>query len=256
MVIDAHVHLEMREFDRDRDAVVQRALEAGVEFMVTVGTTIAECRKAVNIAQRYPAVYAAIGIHPHDAAEIDGGTYEILKRLARERKVVALGEIGLDFFRNLSPRDTQIRCFGELLDLALEVDLPIIVHDRDAHAQTIRMLETWKGEKRGVLHCFSGDVAMARQCLDMGFYISVAGPVTYPKSDRLAEVVRMVPLERLLVETDAPYLTPQPYRGRRNEPAYVLHTVQRIADIKGFSLEKVGNVTSQNARDLFGIDSV
>lgn len=254
MVIDSHVHLEMREFDGDRDAVVQRAIDAGVEAMITIGTNVADCRKAVDIAKRYSAVYAAIGIHPHDAIEIGGTTYDILRKLASEPKVVAFGEIGLDFFRNLSPRDIQIRRFGELLDLAVETDLPVIIHDRDAHDQTIQMLKNWSGRRRGVLHCFSGDAVMAGQCLDMGFYISIAGPVTYPKSDKLAEVVRKVPLDRLFVETDAPYLTPQLHRGKRNESAYVLHTAQRIADIKGIPLEEVGKVTSDNVRKLFHIE--
>ena len=256
MVIDSHVHLEMREFDGDRDAVVQRAIDAGVEAMITIGTNVADCRKAVDIAKRYSAVYAAIGIHPHDAIEISGNTYDILRKLALKPKVVAFGEIGLDFFRNLSPRDIQIRRFGELLDLAVEMDLPVIIHDRDAHDQTIRMLKHWAGKRRGVIHCFSGDTVMAMQCLDMGFYISIAGPVTYPKSDKLAEVIRKVPLDRLLVETDAPYLTPQPHRGKRNESTYVLYTARRIADIKGIPLEEVGKVTTDNVRKLFHIEMV
>lgn len=255
MVIDSHLHLEMREFDSDRDAVVQRAVESGVEAMITVGTTVPECRKAIAIARCYSEVYAAVGIHPHDASEIDSGTYDILKKLAAEPKVVAFGEIGLDFFRKLSPCDVQIRRFGELLELALELDLPVIIHDRDAHDQTLRMLKNWKGGRRGVLHCFSGDAAMARQCLDMGFYISIAGPVTYPKSDKLTDVVRKVPLEMLLVETDAPYLTPQPHRGKRNEPAYVLHTARHVADIRGITLAEVEKVTSDNVRNLFRIGS-
>jgi TatD DNase family protein len=246
MLIDSHAHLEMREFDNDRDEVVRRAKETGVDAIVTVGTNLRECRKAVALAAQYDAVYAALGIHPHDVKSIDEKTYSAVRELVRQPKVVAYGEIGLDFFRNRSPRDVQIRFFGEQLEMADEFGLPVIIHDREAHAEILKMLASWKG-KRG------GDAAMAKKCLDMGFYISIAGPVTYPKSDRLLEVVRQVPLNRLLVETDAPYLTPQPYRGKRNEPVYVVHTAKRVAEVKGLTLADVGAATSKNARAIFGI---
>jgi TatD DNase family protein len=254
MLIDSHAHLEMREFDSDRGEVVRRAKEAGIDAIVTVGTNLRDCLKALAIAAQYEFVYAALGVHPHDVKGIDEKTYSALRKLVGQPKVVAYGEIGLDFFRNRSPRDVQIRCFGEQLELADEFDLPVIIHDRDAHAETLNMLRTWKGKKRGIVHCFSGDAAMAKKCLDLGFHISIPGPVTYPKSEKLLEVVRQVPLERMLVETDAPYLTPQPHRGKRNEPAYVVHTAKRIADIKGITLAEVGAATSQNARVVFGIE--
>jgi TatD DNase family protein len=254
MLIDSHAHLEMREFDHDRDEVVRRAKEAGVDCIVTVGTNLRDCRKAVAIAAQYESVYAALGVHPHDVKGIDEKTYDAISRLISQPKVVAYGEIGLDFFRNRSPRDVQIRCFGEQLEMADEFDMPVIIHDRDAHAETLKMLGAWKGKKGGVVHCFSGDAAMAKKCLDMGFYISIPGPVTYSKAEKLLEVVRQIPLERLLVETDAPYLTPQPHRGKRNEPAYVVHTAKRISDIKGLTLAEVGATTSQNARVVFGIE--
>ncbi len=253
MFVDSHTHLEMREFDRDREEVILRAAAAGVDYMVTVGTTLRECRKAVAIARTHPAVYAAVGIHPHDTKDIDARTYEELKELARDEAVVAYGEIGLDFFRNLSPPETQIRCFAEQLSLATELGLPVIIHDRNAHDQTIAMLKAWKAPTGGVIHCFSGDVAMAMTCVEMGFYISLAGPVTYGKSEVLAEVAKQVPLERLLVETDAPYLTPQPHRGRRNEPAYVVLTAKKVSELKGISPYEVGEVTSRNAMALFGL---
>jgi TatD DNase family protein len=253
MLIDSHAHLEMREFDNDRDEVVRRAKETGVDAIVTVGTNLRECRKAVALAAQYDAVYAALGIHPHDVKSIDEKTYSAVRELVRQPKVVAYGEIGLDFFRNRSPRDVQIRFFGEQLEMADEFGLPVIIHDREAHAEILKMLASWKGKRGGIIHCFSGDAAMAKKCLDMGFYISIAGPVTYPKSDRLLEVVRQVPLNRLLVETDAPYLTPQPYRGKRNEPVYVVHTAKRVAEVKGLTLADVGAATSKNARAIFGI---
>ncbi len=254
MTIDSHAHLEMEAFGPDRDAVVGRAREAGLEAIITVGTTLADCERAVGLAGRYPMVYAAVGIHPHEVKEIGDGTYDALRLLARGDKVVALGEIGLDFFYDLAPRDLQIQRFREQLDMAQELDLPVIIHDRDAHAETLGILRPRRGRLRGVLHCFSGDAAMARECLDMGYYLSVAGPVTYRTADALREVVRGIPTERLLVETDAPYLAPQPYRGKRNEPAYVVETVRRVGEIKGLSAAEMGALTAANARRLFGLD--
>lgn len=252
MLIDSHAHLEMEDFDGDRNEVIRRAGQGGVDLMITVGTTLRDCKKAVRIAGQYDSVYAAIGIHPHEVKDIDKTTYDHLKELSKEDKVVAYGEIGLDFFRNLSPKDIQIRRFGEQLELAEEIGLPIIIHDRDAHAETHKLLQGWKG-KRGVIHCFSGDYGMARKFLDMGFYISIPGAVTFGKSEKLQDVVRRVPITWLLLETDAPYLTPHPYRGKRNEPAYVVHTAKKVADIKGLTVEYVASETSKNTRELFGI---
>jgi TatD DNase family protein len=252
MLIDSHAHLEMRDFDRDRNEVIGRATQAGIDLIITVGTTVSDCEKAVLIASQYETVYAAIGIHPHEVKNIDETTYGDLNRLAKAEKIVAYGEIGLDFFRNLSPKDVQIRRFGEQLELANEMGLPIIIHDRESHKETLDMLRGWKG-KQGVVHCFSGDYIMAGKCVDMGFYISIPGAVTFGKSEKLQEVVRRLPITCLLLETDAPYLTPHPNRGKRNEPAYVVHTARKVAEIKGLSFEHVASVSSQNARSLFGI---
>jgi len=252
MLIDSHAHLEMRDFDRDRNEVIGRATQAGIDLIITVGTTVSDCEKAVLIASQYETVYAAIGIHPHEVKDIDEATYNDLKRLAKAEKIVAYGEIGLDFFRNLSPKDVQIRRFGEQLELANEMGLPIIIHDRESHKETLDMLRGWKG-KQGVVHCFSGDYIMAGKCVDMGFYISIPGAVTFGRSEKLQEVVRRLPITCLLLETDAPYLTPHPNRGKRNEPAYVVHTARKVAEIKGLSFEHVASVSSQNARSLFGI---
>ena len=253
MLADSHAHLEMNDFDRDRDEVIGRARDAGVDLIITVGTTLDDCRKAVSIANKYKNVYAAIGIHPHEVKDIDETTYETLKKLAKMDKVVAFGEIGLDFFRNLSPRDVQIRRFGEQLELASEIGLPIIIHDRDAHQETLEMLGGWKGKHRGVVHCFSGNYKMAEKCLEMGFFISIPGAITFGKSEKLQDVIRHIPVTDILVETDAPYLTPHPNRGKRNEPAYVIHTARKVAEIKGLSLEELANVTYQNTRNVFGI---
>lgn len=253
MLIDSHAHLEMREFDRDREDVLKRARQAGVGTIITVGTNLIECRKAVSLAERYKEIYAAIGIHPHDVKGIDSKTYQSLKAIAAHDKVVGYGEIGLDFYRNHSPRDVQLRCFGEQLEVADDLGLPVIIHDREAHDQTLRMLKARQGSQGGVIHCFSGDTAMASQCLDMGFYISIPGPVTYPKAAKITEVVQFVPLDRILVETDCPYLPPHPHRGSRNEPAFVVLTARKVAEIKKIPLEEVERVTSVNARTLFRI---
>ena len=253
MTIDSHAHLEMEEFDGDRDAVLGRAAAAGLMAIVTVGTTIPDCQKAVALAHRHPQVYAAVGIHPHEVKGIDAGTYEALRVLAQQEKVVAIGEIGLDFFYDLSPREVQLRRFAEQLDLALELDLPVIIHDREAHAETLAILRQRKGRLRGVLHCFSGDAAMARECLALGFYLSVAGPVTYRKSEQLRAVAREIPAEKLLIETDAPYLSPQPWRGKRNEPVYVVETARCLAEIRGMAAGELERVTEENARRLFGL---
>lgn len=254
MFIDSHAHLEMGEFDRDRDMVIRRASEAGVGRICTVGTSLPDCRKAIEIASRYSNVYAIVGIHPHEAKDIEPATYVELKALARQSKVIAYGEIGLDFFRDISPRQVQLRCFGEQLDIASELGLPIVIHDREAHRETLEMLRAWTGGRRGVIHCFSGDYAMARECLDLGFYLSIPGTITYKKSDSLAQVVKKIPLDRLLIETDAPYLAPVPHRGKRNEPAYVVLTARRIAEIRALESEEVARATTDNARRIFGID--
>jgi len=252
--IDSHAHLEMEDFDRDRDRVIARALEAGVGYIITVGTTIPDIEKALGIAAKYPPVYVALGIHPHEVKGIGNGDYDSLRKLAREKKVVAFGEIGLDFYRNHSPREVQLTRFRELLNVGLDLHLPIIIHDRDAHEETLRILEEEKnGPWRGVFHCFSGDPAMAQKVVQMGFYLSIPGTVTFKKSSIQHEVVKRIPLERILIETDCPYLAPEPYRGKRNEPAYILKTAEKIAELKSLRLEDVARITSLNVKLLFGV---
>lgn len=252
MLIDSHAHLDMPEFDQDRDEVIQRAHDCGIEYIITVGIDVDSCRHAIRLAEEFEVVYATVGIHPHNAKDIDEETYHILKKLTRHEKVCALGEIGLDFFRNLSPQDTQIKRFRELIALARELKLPIVVHDRDAHQETLSILREEKAfEVGGVIHCFSGDYEMAVKCLDMGFYISIPGTVTFRKATSLQELVKRIPLERILVETDAPFLAPMPFRGKRNEPSYVKYIAETIAQIKHLDFEKVATVTSQNAKVMF-----
>ncbi len=254
MLIDSHTHLEMEEFDSDRDVVVERARAAGLEIMITVGTSLAYCQKALDLADRFAEVYVAVGIHPHEAEGIDDRTYDVLRQWGARDKVVALGEIGLDFYRNLAPRQVQIERFGEQLELAEEMDLPVIIHDREAHGEILAMLSSWRGKRQGVIHCFSGGLDMARKCLDLGFYISVPGTVTFDKAAELREVVAYIPIRNLLVETDAPYLAPQPYRGKRNEPAYVVKTAEKIAELTGMPFQEVASITTENAKTLFNLN--
>ena len=253
MFIDSHAHLEMKAFDRDRDEVIARSTEAGVDYTVTVGTTLDDCKKVIFLANKYESIYAAVGIHPHEVKNINNDTYDSLKELAAHDKVVAYGEIGLDFFRNLSPRDVQIKRFGEQLELAGEIGLPVVIHDREAHGETMDMLQKRKGNQRGIIHCFSGNYEMARKCLDMGFFISIPGTITFKKSETLQKVVEKIPITSLLLETDSPFLAPHPRRGRRNEPANVILTARRVAEIKGLPLEEVGEITSRNTKSVFGI---
>jgi len=254
MLIDSHAHLEMKDFDKDRNRVIARAVEAGVRHIITVATTIPDVHKALDIAQKNESVFLSIGIHPHEAKDIREGDYAELRSLSKEKKVVAFGEIGLDFYRNHSPRQVQLARFRELLRLGKDLQLPIILHDRDAHEEILKILkEEGNGRWRGVFHCFSGDVPLAKKVIQMGFFISIPGTVTFSKATTQQEVVRCIPLEKILLETDCPYLAPEPYRGKRNEPAFIRNTAEKVASLKSLSFEDVCRITSLNARALFGI---
>ncbi len=256
-LVDSHAHLDGRQFESDREATIQRALQNGISHILTVGCDLQSSLASVALAEQYEQIYASVGVHPHDATEITPATLAQLKDLLSHAKVVALGEIGLDFFRDRSPRETQRSAFRQQIQLAREVGKPIIVHDRDAHDEVVQILqEEDAAAVGGVLHCFSGDLAMARKCLELGFYLSFPGTITYPKNDAAREVVRAIPIDRMLVETDCPYLSPQQFRGKRNEPAYVRYTAERVAEIKGLSIEDVARVTSRNSFDLFGFGTV
>ncbi len=256
MLIDSHCHLEMPDFKSDLDEVIQRAQNAGVGYFFTIGTEENDWKRAIEIAETHTSVYAVLGIHPHNAKEVNDRTYGILKELCRHRKVKAIGELGLDFFRNLSPRDVQLKRFEEQISLAKQMELPIVVHDREAHRETLEVLKSEGAEKcGGIIHCFSGDDEMARRCIDMGFYISLPGSLTYKNADRFREIVRRLPLESLLVETDAPFLTPVPFRGKRNEPGFVRYTAEKLAEIKKVSFEKIAEVTTANALRVYRLGS-
>ena len=252
MLIDSHSHLEMPDFKRDLEEVIQRAEASGVRYIFTVGTEKKDWKRTLEIVNSHPSIYAILGVHPHNAKEIDHETYPTLRQLCRQEKVKAYGEIGLDFFRNLSPRDVQLKRFREQIGLAKELRLPIVVHDREAHHETLEVLKSEKAEEcGGIIHCFSGDYEMAKACMDMGFFISVPGSITYKNSEDYRETIKRIPLESLLIETDAPFLTPVPFRGKRNEPSYVRYTAQKVAEIKKVPFEKVAEVTTENALRVY-----
>ena len=253
-LFDTHAHLHFPDFTSDLPDVLARARAAGVSRMVTIGTDVATSQAAIAIASREADVWAAVGIHPHDAGDADEAAFAEIATLARQSRVVAVGEIGLDFFRNLSPRDAQERVFRRLLALGRDVGKPVLIHCRDAHEDVLRILaEEHVGEIGGIMHCFSGDVAIARRCLDLGLLISLAGPVTYPNARALPDVARLVPVDRLVIETDCPFLPPQGYRGKRNEPSYLALTATRVAELRGEPLEALAARLSDNARRLFKI---
>jgi TatD DNase family protein len=255
-LFDTHAHLHFPELVADLDGVLDRAGAAGVTGIVTIGTDRETNPAAVALAERLASVHATVGIHPHDAAEATEADFEAIERLARRSpKVVALGEMGLDFFRNLSPPDVQETVFRRQLALARRLDKPVVIHCRDAHAEALAILAGERaGEVGGVMHCFSADVEVAKRCLDLGLSISLAGPVTYKNARALPEVARFVPADRLVLETDCPFLPPHPHRGRRNEPAWVAITAARVAELRGVSPEALGETTTENALRLFRLN--
>jgi TatD DNase family protein len=256
MLIDSHAHLEMLEFGNDLEEVVQRAKDSDVEYIFTVGTEKKDWKRALDIAHSHSSIFAILGVHPHNAKEIDDQDYSILKDFCRDKKVKALGEIGLDFYRNRSPRDLQALRFREQIGLARDLNLPIVIHDREAHQETVEILKSEKAETLGgIIHCFSGDGRMAEDCIDMGFYISIPGSVTFKNAERFREIVRELPLDHLLIETDAPFLAPVPFRGKRNEPSYVAYTARKIAEIKKISFEEVADATTKNALRIYRVEN-
>ncbi len=249
-LFDTHCHLEMSRFKEDLPIVVERAREAGVRYILTVGTDIASSERAIEIADQYEGVYASVGVHPHEAKDLTDRTLEALRALAKNPKVVAIGETGLDYHYNHSPPKAQEEAFRAHIGLARELDLPLIVHSRKAGQETLRILEENRA-RRVVMHCFSGGMNMLRQCLQRNYYISIAGPVTFKNARGVQDVAREVPDESLLIETDAPYLTPEPHRGKRNEPSYIVHTAERLAFLRGVSTEDIARITTLNARRVF-----
>lgn len=253
MLFDSHAHVDDNRFDEDRNEVIKRAAEAGLVGILNAGACMESSARSIALAQEHDMIYAAVGIHPHDAKEAKDHDYEQLAVWSSLPKVVAIGEIGLDYYYDMSPRDVQQQVFVRHIDVARQMGKPIIIHDRDAHGDVMTILKKEAKGLTGVLHCFSGSLEMAKEVIKMGFYISFAGPVTYAKDGKLKEVAATVPLERILVETDCPYLTPQPYRGRRNEPAHVRFTAEEVARVRGMDFAALAEAATANTKRLFGI---
>jgi TatD DNase family protein len=253
-LIDSHCHLDNEDFDHDRDAVVERALAAGVEHMVAIGTGDGppDLEAGIRIAEQYPAFYCTVGVHPHDAAKATSESFDRMADMLKHPKVVALGEIGLDYHYDHSPREVQRDVFIEQMRLARNAGKPIVIHTREAWDDTFALLEQhWPaGGPGGIMHCFSGGVEQARRSLGLGFYLSFGGIVTFPKSLDIQEAARAAPADRILIETDAPFLAPAPNRGKRNEPAFVVHTARKLAELRGETLETIAAQTSANFRRL------
>jgi TatD DNase family protein len=251
-LVDSHCHLDDRQFDEDRDQVIERARAAGVERMMAIGTGDGppDLEAGTRLAERYPFLYATIGVHPHEARKAARETFADLRKLAQHPKVLAIGEIGLDYHYDFSPRDVQHAVFVEQLRIAADAGKPIVIHTREAWADTLAVLrEYWRGG--GIMHCFTGDAAQAREALDLGFHLSFGGVLTFPKAENVREAARLTPDDRLLVETDCPYLAPVPHRGKRNEPSFLADTVRRLAEVRGTTPDALAEATTRNFDRLF-----
>ena len=254
MLFDTHTHLDDARYNEDREAMIARAHEAGVGTFVTIGCDLVTSQAAVALAEQHPSVYASIGVHPHEVKHIADGWYDEFRLLAKNNKVVAYGEIGLDYHYNHSSPKEQRERFREQVQLARELALPVIIHTREAQEDTIAILkEENASEIGGVFHCFSGDAWLAKDALDLGFYLSFSGILTFQSATMLREIAKNTPMDRVLIETDCPYLTPVPYRGKRNEPAYVSQVAKQLAFLYDRSLDEIAERTSENARRLFKI---
>jgi len=255
-LFDTHTHLDASQFKEDQEQVIARAVEAGVTRMVNVGFNRETIPTTMELVEKYDFIYAAIGWHPVDAIDMKDGDLEWIAELCRHDKVVAIGEIGLDYYWDTSPKDIQQQVLRRQIGLARELSMPIVIHNRDAHEDIVKILREEKAEDvGGIMHSFSGSWETAKMCLDMGFHLSFGGPITFKNARQPKEVLEKVPLDRLLIETDAPYLTPHPFRGKRNESAYVKYVAEAAADIKGISLEELAEITTKNGLERFGIVS-
>ncbi len=254
MLFDAHSHLDSKKFDSDRDAMIQRAQLNQVSYIFNPGADLVSSQEAVKLAEAYAFIYAGVGIHPHDVKDMDDHMLALIKALASHEKVKAIGEIGLDYHYDFSPREDQKKWFIEQLRLARDLKLPVVIHDREANGDVFQILKTEKAFETGVqMHCYSGSAELAMQYVSLGAMISIAGPVTYKNARKTVDVVKAVPIEHLMIETDAPYLTPEPFRGRRNEPMYVRQTCEKMAAIKGIGWERFAEITCENAKRFFKI---
>ena len=255
MLIDSHAHLDMEDYVNDIEDVLSRARKGDISHIISVGIDIPSSQKALELAERYDFISSAVGFHPHNADNADIRKIDELTRLASgSKKVVAWGEIGLDFYRHYSDVKNQIEIFELQMDTALDLHLPVIIHDRDAHDDILRIVNKRKSRpQNGVIHCFSGDYKLAMEFIELGYYISIPGTVTYKNAIKTQEVAKNIPIERLIIETDAPFLSPLPFRGKRNEPAFIRHTADKIALLRDMDPDELGLKTSLNAKKLFGL---
>jgi len=251
-VVDTHAHLQMKHFENDREEIIEKFEKDGILYVINVGINIEDSQLSVEFSNKYSKIFASVGVHPHESKDTPKGYLEVLEKLSKNQKVVAIGEIGLDYFRNFSPKEIQQKVFTEQLLLAKELELPVIIHIRDAYEDAFNILESFGPfEKGGVIHSFSADSDWALKFVKLGFFLGIGGPVTYKKNEVLREVVRMVGENNIITETDCPYLPPQIFRGKRNEPAYVKYVVEKINDIIGYD---VSEILVKNASELFGVN--
>jgi TatD DNase family protein len=255
-LFDSHTHLDIEPLSQNPERVVERAKIAGVMGMVSIGIDIESCEKNIALAEKFDLLSVAVGVHPHNAEEVTDDAIEKIKTLAANPRVVAVGETGLDFYRDYADRDAQRAAFRKHLKIAKELEKPVIIHDREAHGEVLRIIdEEGVPDAGGIFHCFSGSFAFAVQCMERGFFISIPGVVTYPNAKKIIEVTKRIPTDRLLIETDAPFLSPHPHRGKPNEPAYIIHTAEKIGEIKGLTVEDIGRITTTNALKIFRLET-
>ena len=253
MIIDTHAHLDFPDFKDDIDDVIKRAGEVGVEYIINVGTSVDTSVKSIELTKKYANIYASVGIHPNAASTVPADDWSRLEALAGESKVVAIGETGLDYYRDRSKKEDQKRLFHKHLELAEKHNLPVIIHNREASIDCLEIVRKYSGRVSGVIHCFAGSRDDAEEFLELGFYISFAGPITFPKAENLREALKAVPVEKLLLETDCPFLAPQPKRGKRNEPSYLQYTIPVLAELYKLTVEDIERITTLSAKKLFGI---
>lgn len=254
MLVDSHAHLDMKDFERDREQVLDRALRGGITHIITVGIDLSSSLKALELANRYDFIFSSIGYHPHNANDAAPHTLKELGGLVSEQKVVAWGEIGLDFYRRHSPPKKQMELFEKQLGMAIHFDLPVIIHNREAHREVLAVLKKiGNGKQKGVIHCFSGNYELAMEFIEMGYHISIPGTVTYKNAFEVQNVATRIPVEYMLIETDAPFLSPVPKRGKRNEPLFVTYTARKIAQLRNMDFQEFSSKTSENAKRLFNL---
>ncbi|MGE5473663.1 MAG: TatD family hydrolase [Ignavibacteriales bacterium] len=254
-LFDSHAHYDDKRFAEDYDEVILNAFNSGVKYILNAGSDIATSKKSIMLAEKYDFVYAAVGVHPHEAEKLSEDGFNEIKKMGSHQKVVAIGEIGLDYYYDHSPRDVQRYWFEKQINLGKELNLPLIIHNRDSHEDMMDIIrKNAPYSNSGVLHCFTGSWEMAKQLLDLGLYLSFGGPITFKNAKKAIDIIGKMPIDRILIETDCPYLTPEPFRGKRNHSGYVNLVAEKISEIRGISMQEAANLTTMNTKRLFGIE--